>query len=83
MIGTSAVPEMSCSSNSRKMHVLSPGVWALSRPKPHEDYNHFAAFLERRGSLEYLACRIEHFEEELTRAEQNPAPGDADGRGEA
>ena len=43
-------------------HVMAPGVWAIVRQLTYERYKHFLAFLERRGSMEYLSRRIEHFE---------------------
>lgn len=49
------------------MHAVSPMVWAIARRESHENYNHFAAFLEKRGSIEYLAARVEHFEHEYER----------------
>lgn len=52
------------------LHVMAPAFWALSRELTYEHYTHFSAFLERRGSLEYMARRIEHFEEEFEREER-------------
>jgi hypothetical protein len=52
---------------AQAMHFFAPGVWALARPRTHDQYQHFAAYLERRGSFEYLGRRIEHFEAELER----------------
>ena len=49
------------------MHVFSPAVWALARPESHDQYQHFTAFLEHRGSVDYLVGRIEHFEEQFDR----------------
>ena len=49
------------------MHVFSPGVWAIARQQTHENYKHFATFLEHRGSIEYLCQRIEHFESQFER----------------
>ena len=41
------------------MHGLSPFVWAIARGQTHERYKAFTAFLERRGSIEYICRRIE------------------------
>ena len=43
---------------SQAMHFFAPGVWSLVRPRTYQQYEHFAAFLERRGSVEYLARRV-------------------------
>jgi len=55
---------------AQAMHFVSPGVWAVARPETHEGYKHFAKFLERRGALEYIEERIEHFEAEYDRQER-------------
>lgn len=47
---------------AQAMQFISPGVWALARHQTYEQYLQFAAFLERRGAVDYLASRIEHFE---------------------
>jgi hypothetical protein len=47
---------------SQAMHFFSPGAWALLRQRNYEQYEHFAAFMEHRGAMEYLERRIEHFE---------------------
>ena len=47
---------------SQTMHFFSPGVWAIFRQSSYEKYKDFAAFLEKRGSIDYLVNRIEHFE---------------------
>jgi hypothetical protein len=52
------------------MRVLSPAVWAIARQQTHESYTHFAEFLERRGSMEYLCQRIEHFEAEFEKKQR-------------
>jgi hypothetical protein len=49
---------------AQAMQFFSPGVWAVVRQQTYQQYKHFATYLERRGSLDYLARRIEHFEEE-------------------
>lgn len=50
---------------SQALHMFAPGVWAIARQQTHEQYKHFATFLERRGCVEYLANRIETLQEEL------------------
>ena len=57
------------------MHALAPAVWALSQTLGYEKYQHFIAFLEHRGSTEYLAERIEQFEEELSQSRRSDPPG--------
>ncbi len=52
------------------MHVFSPAVWAIARRESHENYRHFAAFLERRGSIDYFIARVEHFEAAFDRRER-------------
>ena len=47
---------------SQAMHFISPGVWALTRHKTYEEFVQFSAFMERRGAVDYLMRRIEHFE---------------------
>ena len=47
---------------SQTLHFFSPGVWAIFRQQSYEKYNNFAAFLEKRGSIDFLVHRIEHFE---------------------
>lgn len=54
---------------SQAMHFIAPGVWSLVRPQTYQQYQLFAEFLERRGSVEYLARRVEHFEQEFERLE--------------
>ena len=49
---------------SQALQFFAPGMWALARQQTYERYGHFAAFLERRGSVEYLAHRIEQIEQE-------------------
>ena len=49
---------------AQAMEFFAPGVWALARQESYEQYGHFAAFLERRGSIEYLVRRIEQLEQE-------------------
>jgi hypothetical protein len=56
---------------SQAMHFCSPGIWAIARQQNYEQYGHFAAFLGRRGSIEYLVRRIEQLEQER---KQGPQP---------
>ena len=61
---------------AQAMHFCQPGVWALAAQRTYDGYVHFSQFLERRGSMEYLVKRIEHFEEQFTRIEkQGGRPG--------
>jgi len=57
---------------SQTMHFFSPGVWAVMPQKTYEHYLQFATFLEKRGAIEYLCRRIEHFEQQ---AEEQTANG--------
>ncbi len=52
------------------MHVFAPGVWAIVAQQTYEGYKHFATFLERRGSVEYLVGRIEQLEHEYLAKER-------------
>jgi hypothetical protein len=61
---------------SQVMHFFSPAVWALARRGSHEEYKHFAVFLEKRGSIDYLLRRIEEIEAELDPKEKRPATED-------
>ncbi len=64
---------------SQTMHFFSPGAWAIFPHRTYQGYKDFAAFLERRGSFEYLARRIEHFEAQFERQEQGETSAKADG----
>lgn len=57
------------------MHFSEPAVWALAPPRVRRGYQHFAAFLERRGSIDYLSRRIEHFEHEYEDLESRRRAG--------
>ncbi len=57
---------------SQAMYFFAPGVWALARQQTYDGYRHFASFLERRGSLDYLVGRIEHFEKEHDKRQCQP-----------
>ena len=68
---------------AQAMHMFSPAVWAIAQKQNHESYEHFAAFLQKRGSIDYFIARVEHFEEEFdrrdreARAKQAKTPTDA------
>ena len=55
---------------SQGLHFAAPGVWAIVQQQTYQDYQHFAKFLENRGSVEYLVGRIEHFENEYDEREK-------------
>ncbi len=59
---------------AQAMHVFQPGVWALASQTSYEGYIHFSKFLEHRGSTEYIARRVEHFESEFTRLQDEKEP---------
>ena len=56
---------------SQAMHFCEPAVWAIAPQLFHTGYKEFAAFLEKRGAIDYLCRRIEHFEQECERALAN------------
>lgn len=58
---------------SQAMHFFQPFVSVFVNT---DGYRHFAAFLERRGSVEYLCRRIEELEAECTSNEKRAAPTD-------
>ena len=60
------------------LHFLSPGVWAIARQKTLANYNHFARYIEQRGSVDYLCARIEHFEKEYERQERGGAAAESE-----
>ena len=58
---------------AQALHFFSPFVSALSDSAGHK---HFAAFLERRGSIDYLRDRIEQLEAQAQRrGTAGPATG--------
>jgi hypothetical protein len=59
---------------AQAMHMLQPAIWALATQSGHDHYVHLAAFLEKRGSMEYLMRRIEHFEHEFGKQERSRNP---------
>ena len=63
---------------SQAMIFVSPVFWAFARKLTFEQYNHFAAFLGRRGSIDYLTRRIEHFEAELAEGGSVVSPDQED-----
>jgi hypothetical protein len=52
------------------MHFTRPGVWAIAPRNVYGGYIHFAEFLERRGSLEYMCRRIEELEAEYSQRDK-------------
>jgi len=62
---------------AQAMHFFEPIVWALFDT---EGYKQVAAFLEQRGSIDYLCNRIEYYEKEFESKEkkrkQNKTSGD-------
>jgi len=62
---------------SQTLQFFAPAVWAVARQQTHEHYLAFAEFLERRGSVDHLASRIEHFEQAFERGGEAAAePGE-------
>lgn len=57
--------------SAQAMHFFRPGIWALGSRMAFDGYVEFSRFLEQRGSTEYMAKRIEHFEAELSRLERD------------
>lgn len=55
---------------SQTMQFFAPGAWALLRQTNYEHYQLFAAFMERRGAVDYLERRIEHFEAQCEKKAQ-------------
>lgn len=56
---------------SQALHFLRP---ILAIVLDTRELERFASFLEKRGSVEYLAQRLEHHEREHARAAEDPAP---------
>jgi len=54
---------------SQTMHFFQPLIGVLTDSKGPE---HFALFLEKRGSIEYICRRIEDLEAEATECEKPP-----------
>lgn len=54
---------------SQVLHFFAPFLAVVSRGGGHR---HFAAFLEHRGSIDYLCRRIEELEAEATRQDAKP-----------
>jgi hypothetical protein len=65
---------------SQTMHFFGPGVWAIVKQQTYEHYEQFAAFLEKRGSIDYLCQRIEHFEMEAERQKASGMRHEAQGK---
>jgi hypothetical protein len=65
-------------------HFFSPGLWMVAPEQVHRKYRTFVGYLEHRGSIEYIARRIEHFEHEYEKQQRGRnAPVDDDGEGPA
>ena len=68
---------------SQTLHFFAPFISAFTNSSGHE---HFALFLEHRGSIEYICRRIEDLEDEALRREasENETPPSSGGevRGE-
>lgn len=58
---------------SQAMHFFSPLINTLTDARGHE---HFAAFLEQRGSIEFLCRQIERWEDEAAAGRKPPQPSD-------
>ena len=58
---------------SQALHCFSPFVSALTDSDRHE---HFAQFLEHRGSIEYICQRIEELERDAEQRETDPHDDD-------
>jgi hypothetical protein len=60
------------------MHVAEPAVWAIAPTHMLDHYKSLTGFLEQRGSVQYLAQRIEQFEAEHERRKRgaDTAPSD-------
>jgi hypothetical protein len=56
------------------MQAARPAWWAIVHRQSYADFVQLASFLEHRGSLEYLARRIEYFERELDRMRMSGEP---------
>ena len=64
------------------MHTFAPAIWAIARKESYEQYNELAAYLERRGSIEWMINRIEELEAEFERGEGEAAGDEADEPGD-
>jgi len=58
---------------SQFMHWMQPSVWAVAPARITANYDHFAKFLEQRGSVDYIVRRIEELEAEFADREQSAA----------
>jgi hypothetical protein len=67
--------------SAQLMHFVAPGVWAVVKQQSYANYQHFAEFLEKRGSIEYLSRRIEHFEAEYEQRDRDEAARRRSSRG--
>jgi hypothetical protein len=55
---------------AQTMHFFSPAVWSIAKPRTWGRYKQFATYLERRGAIDYMTRRIEHFEKELAQPDE-------------
>lgn len=60
---------------SQAMHFFAPFLSVLTESQGHR---HFAAFLEHRGSIEYLCQRIEELEADAARKNAKPQTESSD-----
>ncbi|MCA9295638.1 MAG: hypothetical protein KC983_03955 [Phycisphaerales bacterium] len=68
------------------MTAFGPVMWTILRKRGYAGYKALAAFLEHRGSVDYILQRIEHFEANAgqrggtksSRPSETPDPSDAD-----
>ncbi len=49
---------------------LEPAMWALAPKQALAHYRDFASFLEKRGSIPYICRRLEEFEHQFEKLEQ-------------
>jgi len=59
---------------AQSLHFLRPSIWAIVSRQSYANYVQFTKFLEHRGSIEYLAQRVEFFEGEFVRLEKSGQP---------
>jgi hypothetical protein len=59
---------------SQLMTAFGPVMWTVLRKRGYAGYQALAAFLEHRGSVEYILKRMEHFEAELARPARTVGP---------
>ncbi len=69
--------------SAQMLHVMGPAAWALMPAETYASYTSFAAFLEKRGSIDTICRRIEELEAEAVAREtpkrenvETPKPDD-------